>query len=134
MPEPRRTKAYNQLQSLLADRILVLDGAMGTMIQALDLSEEQVRGERFHGHHKDLARFSDLLCLTRPDDVTAIHRAYFEAGADIVETNTLNATVIGMEEFQLPQELVREINTAAVHCARRAADDASSRVGKRPLF
>src|SRR5207248_571335 len=105
MQQPSRTKAYDQLQSLLADRILILDGAMGTMIQALGLSEEQVRGDRFHSHHKDVARFSDLLCLTRPDDVTDIHRAYFEAGADIVETNTLNATVIGMEEFQLPQEL-----------------------------
>ena len=70
MQQPSRTKAYDQLQSLLADRILILDGAMGTMIQALGLSEEQVRGDRFHSHHKDVARFSDLLCLTRPDDVT----------------------------------------------------------------
>ena len=121
MQQPSRTKAYDQLQSLLADRILILDGAMGTMIQALKLSETDIRGDRFVTHHKDLGRFSDILCLTRPADITEIHRKYLAAGADIIETNTFGASFVGMEEFQLPRPLVREINLAAVACARRAA-------------
>src|SRR5438876_9915510 len=132
MQQPRRTKTYDQLQSLLADRILILDGAMGTMIQALCLSEADVRGNRFHRHSKDLARFSDILCLTRPKDITEIHRKYLAAGADIIETNTFGASFIGMEEFQLPRELVREINTAAVRCARRAADESNERTPNKP--
>src|SRR5215475_2770627 len=134
MQQPHRTKTYDQLQSLLADRILILDGAMGTMIQALKLSEDDIRGERFAGHHKDLGRFSDILCLTRPADITEIHRKYLAAGADIVETNTFGASFVGMEEFQLPRELVREINTAAVHCARQAADEFTERTPNKPRF
>src|SRR5262245_23833025 len=134
MTQPHRTKTYDLVESLLADRILILDGAMGTMIQALKLSETEVRGPRFASHSKDLARFSDLLCLTRPDEVSEIHRQYLAAGADIVETNTLNASVIGMEEFQLPRELVREINQAAVRCARRAADEYNQRTPDKPRF
>src|SRR5688572_8810871 len=106
MPEPSRTKTYDQLESLLEDRILILDGAMGTMVQALHIGEAEVRGERFRDHHKDLARFADLLCLTRPADVTEIHKKYLAAGADIVETNTFGASWVGMDEFQLPRELV----------------------------
>ena len=84
------------LESLLADRILVLDGAMGTQIQALRLDERAVRGERFAGHHKDLKNFVDILCLTQPAAITDIHRRYLEAGADIVETNTFGASPIGL--------------------------------------
>ena len=91
------------LESLLDERILVLDGAMGTQIQALGLDERGVRGERFAGHHKDLKNFADILCLTHPDEVTDIHRRYLAAGADIVETNTFGASPIGMEEFELPR-------------------------------
>jgi len=134
MPAPVRTKSYDQLEALLGERILVLDGAMGTMIQRYKLSEEEVGGERFHGHHKDLVRFSDILCLTHPDKITEIHRQYFAAGADIVETNTFGASFLGMEEFQLPRELVREINTAAVRCARRAADEYNERTPHQPRF
>jgi len=72
------------LEELLAERILLLDGAMGTMVQALRLDEAAIRGDRFANHHKDLERFSDILCLTRPDDITAIHGRYLEAGADII--------------------------------------------------
>ena len=82
------------LDELLAERILVLDGAMGTMVQALNLDEAGVRGDRFANHTKDLARFTDILCLTHAEEVADIHRAYFEAGADIVETNTFG--VIGV--------------------------------------
>src|SRR5688572_13844208 len=134
MPDLPRTKTYDLLESLLADRILILDGAMGTMIQRYELTEEQVRGERFHGHHKDLVRFSDILCLTHPDKITEIHRQYLAAGADIVETNTFGASFIGMDEFQLPRELVREINTAAVRCARQAADEWNERTPNQPRF
>jgi 5-methyltetrahydrofolate--homocysteine methyltransferase len=134
MPEPSRTKNYDLLESLLGDRILILDGAMGTMLQALKLTEADVRGDRCSTHHKDLARFSDILCLTRPGDITEIHRKYLAAGADIIETNTFGASFVGMEEFQLPRELVREINVAAVHCARQAADEFSERTPDKPRF
>jgi 5-methyltetrahydrofolate--homocysteine methyltransferase len=122
------------LEELLEHRILILDGAMGTMIQRYKLTEEQVRGERFHGHGKDLVRFSDILCLTHPEKITEIHRQYFEAGADIVETNTFGASVIGMDEFALPTEIAREINHAAAACARVAADEFNERTPHKPRF
>jgi 5-methyltetrahydrofolate--homocysteine methyltransferase len=129
-----RTPAFDRLLSLLAERILILDGAMGTMVQRYHLSEDQVRGERFRGHHKDLVRFSDILCLTHPDKITDIHRQYLAAGADIIETNTFGASFVGMEEFELPRELVREINTAAASCARRAADEWNEKTTDQPRF
>jgi 5-methyltetrahydrofolate--homocysteine methyltransferase len=122
------------LDSLLAERILILDGAMGTQVQALRLDEQGVRGERFVAHAKDLKNFPDILCLTHPDKITAIHRNYLAAGADIVETNTFGASRVGMEEFGLPNELVREINAAAVACARRACDEFNERTPDRPRF
>lgn len=134
MQQPARTQAYDQLESLLTDRILILDGAMGTMIQRYHLTEEQVRGERFHGHHKDLVRFSDILCLTHPDKITEIHRQYLAAGADIVETNTFGASLVGMDEFDLPRELIREINMAAAQCARRAVNEFNERTPNKPRF
>src|SRR5919106_2348734 len=128
------TDKTDLLESLLAERILVLDGAMGTQIQALGLDERGMRGERFAGHHKDLKNFADILCLTHPNEVTDIHRRYLAAGADIVETNTFGASPVGMEEFALPLELVREINAAAVACARRACDEFNERTPDRPRF
>ena len=107
---------------------------MGTMVQALHLDESSVRGERFAEHSKDLVRFTDILNLTHPQRITEIHRAYFEAGADIVETNTFGASAIGMVEFDLPTELVREINFAAVRCAREAAEEFTERTPDRPRF
>jgi 5-methyltetrahydrofolate--homocysteine methyltransferase len=128
------TDKTDQLESLLSERILVLDGAMGTQVQALSLDERAVRGERFAGHHKDLKNFADVLCLTHPTDVTDIHRRYLAAGADIVETNTFGASLVGMAEFELPVELVREINAAAVACARRACDEFTDRTPDKPRF
>jgi 5-methyltetrahydrofolate--homocysteine methyltransferase len=124
------------LQQLLADRILVLDGAMGTMIQRHKLTEADVRGERFADHRadKDLKQFSDILCLTRPEIITEIHRQYLAAGADIVETNSFGASRVGMMEFGLPDELIREINYAAVECARKAVDEFNERTPHRPRF
>src|SRR6476660_8631549 len=107
---------------------------MGTQVQALGLDEAAVRGDRFAGHHKDLKNFADILCLTHADAVTDIHRRYLAAGADIVETNTFGASLVGMEEFGLPNELVREINAAAVACARRACDEFTDKTPDKPRF
>ena len=112
----------NDLFHLVRERIHILDGAMGTMIQRLKLDEAAVRGQRFANHHKDLVRFSDLLCITRPDAISDIHYAYLESGADIVETNSFGASPIGMAEMELPEELTRDLNYAAVDCARKAVD------------
>jgi 5-methyltetrahydrofolate--homocysteine methyltransferase len=122
------------LPELIRERILVLDGAMGSMIQRLQLTDQQVRGERFLDHPKDLSRFSDILCLTNPQAITDIHRAYLQAGADIVETNSFGASPIGAVEFDLTREVLREINLAAVQCARRAAEEFSERTPDKPRF
>ncbi|MDA1179699.1 MAG: homocysteine S-methyltransferase family protein, partial [Planctomycetota bacterium] len=112
------------LAQQLASRILILDGAMGTMVQALGLQESDIRGDRFRDHRpdKDLKNFADVLCLTQPDAVTEIHRCYLAAGADIITTNTFGASPIGALEFDLPASLVAEVNFAAVACARKAAN------------
>lgn len=132
----KRSAPSEQIRELLAERILILDGAMGTMVQRLGLDEAGVRGERFTDHDtsKDLKNFTDILCLTHPDSVTEIHRKYLEAGADIVETNTFGASPVGMEEFNLPDELVSEINQAAVVCAKRAAEEFSEKTPDKPRF
>jgi 5-methyltetrahydrofolate--homocysteine methyltransferase len=128
------SRTTSSLEHLVRERILLLDGAMGTMIQRLALSEADVRGERFANHHKDLKNFSDILCLTHPEKITDIHRAYYAAGSDIVETNSFGASPVGMVEFDLPLELVDEINHAAVACARKAADEWTERTPDRPRF
>ena len=107
-----------QLINLLKQRILVLDGAMGTTVFALGIDEASMRGAQLAGHHKELKNFVDILCLTRPEAVTQIHRQFLEAGADIIETNTFGSSPIGMAEFQLPAEMVRKINLAAAACAQ----------------
>ncbi len=130
----RTEPAVDLLPELIRERILILDGAMGTMIQRLNLDEKAVRADRFADHHKDLSRFSDILCLTHPDKITDIHRAYLEAGADIVETNSFGASPVGMIEFDLPLSLVEEINREAVRCAKRATDEFSDRTPDKPRF
>ncbi len=130
----RSSSTESQISELIRERILMLDGAMGTMIQRLELDEAAVRAERFASHHKDLKNFSDILCLTHPDKITAIHAAYYEAGSDIVETNSFGASPVGMIEFDLPLELVEEINFAAVRCARKAADEWTERTPDKPRF
>ncbi len=119
-----RPAAYTRgalLPELLRQRIVVIDGAMGTMIQGLGLSEADFRGERFAAHPKDLRGNNDLLSLTRPDVVRAIHDAYLAAGADIIETNTFGATSIAQEDYGL-EALAGEMNRAAAQIARGAAD------------
>lgn len=126
----------SNLPEFIRERVLLLDGAMGTMIQRLQLDEAAVRGERFADHdpNKDLKNFSDLLCLTHPEKITAIHDAYLESGSDIVETNTFGASPVGMAEFDLPADLVDEINHAAVSCAREATSKWSEKTPDRPRF
>jgi 5-methyltetrahydrofolate--homocysteine methyltransferase len=122
-----------RLSELARERILVLDGAMGTMIQAHRLGEADFRGDRFRAHQVSLYGNNDLLSLTRPDVIESIHRAYLDAGADILETNTFNANAISQADYRL-EGLVRDINLAAAQLARRAADAVSSRDPSRPRF
>ncbi len=113
--------AEARLRDLLSQRILVLDGAMGTVVQSHRLTETDFRGTRFAGHPKDLKGANDLLVLTRPDVVEEIHREYLEAGADLVETDTFNANGISMADYGLVP-LVHEMNVAAAKVARRAVE------------
>src|ERR1700738_1721374 len=118
------------LQSAALERILVLDGAMGTMIQQHKFGETEFRGERFVGWPRDLRGNNDSLSLTQPRAIKAIHLAYFEAGADIVETNTFNSTEIPKADYGM-EELVAELNFTAARLAREAADEARAKDGKR---
>jgi 5-methyltetrahydrofolate--homocysteine methyltransferase len=113
--------AGERLEALLRQRIVYLDGAMGTMIQQLKLQEADYRGDRFKDHPGQLKGNNDLLVITKPSVVRDIHRAYLDAGADILETNTFNGTSIAMEDYAMTH-LVRELNTAAVKVAREAVD------------
>ena len=117
--------AGERLEALLRERIVYLDGAMGTMLQQRKLSEADYRGNLLKDHPRDLKGNNDLLVLTKPEVVEEVHRAYFEAGSDIIETNTFNGTSIAQEEYGLAH-LVREINAAAVAVARRAAKAAEA--------
>jgi 5-methyltetrahydrofolate--homocysteine methyltransferase len=119
-----RTPAYTRaaaLPALLQQRIVIIDGAMGTMIQRERLTESDFRGERFAAHPKDLKGNNDLLVLTRPDLVARIHDEYLRAGADIIETNTFGATSIAQDDYGLGH-IAREMNAAAAALARQVAD------------
>ena len=128
-----RPDATDRLARLLDQRILVLDGAMGTMIQRCRLGEADFRGAGLAGHTHDLKGDNDVLSLTQPDVIRAIHDEYFEAGADIVETNTFNATSIAQADYRL-EDRAREINRAAAAIARAAADDWTRRTPDKPRF
>ncbi len=117
---PVESPSFAALRRLFAQRIAVLDGAMGSMVQTYNLTEQDFRGQRFADFPHDLKGNNDLLCLTKPEIVEEIHRQYFEAGADIVETNTFSTTSIGQADYHL-ESIVTELNHAAVTCARRAA-------------
>jgi len=121
------------LEKLLSERILILDGAMGTMIQAFELDEEAFRGERFRDHPFPLRGNNDLLTLTRPDIITGIHRSFLEAGADLIETNTFNSTRISQADYGM-EDRVREMNTAAARLARIEADNFTARDPSKPRF
>ncbi len=131
----RRTREarLSELQPLLARRILVLDGAMGTMIQSYHLGERDYRGDRFADWPSDLKGNNDLLSLTQPEIIRAIHTAYLEAGADILETNSFNSTAISMADYGM-EELVYELNLASARLAREVADEFERRDPNAPRF
>ncbi|HNS92615.1 MAG TPA: homocysteine S-methyltransferase family protein, partial [Thauera sp.] len=122
-----------ELRQLLADRILILDGAMGTMIQQEKLGEADYRGDRFLDHPKDLKGNNDLLVLTRPDVIAGIHRAYLEAGADIIETNTFNATRVSQAEYGL-EALAYELNVEGARLVRELCDEYTANNPAKPRY
>ncbi len=117
------------LEAALRERIVVLDGAMGTMIQGYELEEADFRGERFKDHAVSLRGCSDLLCLSRPDVIEAIHLEFLRAGADIIETNSFTGTTVALADYQL-EHATYDLNVAAAQVARRAADRAEAEDGK----
>lgn len=121
------------IEKALQDRILVLDGAMGTMLQAYKFEEKDFRGKRFVDHPSPLAGNNDLLSLTQPEAIKSVHRAYFEVGADIVETNTFSSTSIGMADYGM-ENWVYELNFASAKLAKEVADEFSKNNPNKPRF
>jgi len=123
----------SKIQEEIKKRILVLDGAMGTMLQRYKFEEEDFRGERFKDFPHPLKGNNDLLSITQPEAVKSVHRAYFEAGADIVETNTFSGTTIGMADYHM-EDLVYELNFQSAKIAREVADEFTVKNTERPRF
>ncbi len=123
------------LKNLLSQRIAMIDGAMGTMIQKHKLTEQDYRGERFKDYAHDVKGNNDLLCLTQPEIIKNIHKEYLAAGANIIETNTFNAQAVSLEDYQM-QSLAKEINTAAAKLAQQAVTEFVAETGadKKTLF
>jgi 5-methyltetrahydrofolate--homocysteine methyltransferase len=132
-PISTRPARLAALERALEQRILVLDGAMGTMVQRYSLTEAEFRGERFKDFHRDLRGNNDLLTLTRPDVIREIHAQYLEAGADILETNTFNSTSISQADYRL-ESIVAELNLEAARLAREVADSFTVRTPGKPRF
>ncbi len=123
---------YN-IKEILEQRIMIIDGAMGTMIQRHKLEEADYRGERFKNWHKDVKGNNDLLSITQPDIIIGIHKQYLEAGADIIETNTFSSTSIAQADYDM-QALAYELNVASAKCARAAADEYTKQNPDKPRF
>ncbi len=123
----------SNIQQLLKNRILVLDGAMGTMLQRYNFSEEDYRGQRFKDYPTPLKGNNDLLSLTQPQAIAEIHKKYFEAGADIVETNTFSGTTIAMADYQM-EHLVYELNYESAKIAKQVAQDFTNKNPNQPRF
>src|SRR6187401_2236976 len=121
------------IRDYLKEKILIIDGAMGTMIQRYKLEEKDYRGKRFKDWHKDVKGNNDLLSITQPQIIIAIHKEYLEAGADIVETNTFSSTVIAQADYDM-QSLAYELNVASAKCARTAADEYTAMDPAKPRF
>src|SRR5690348_16222071 len=121
------------IRELLQKRILIIDGAMGTMIQRYKLGEADYRGERFKDWPTDIKGNNDLLCLTQPQIIKEIHKQYLNAGADILETNTFNAQRISLADYHM-EDLAYEINVAAAKIARAAADNWNKKTPEKPRF
>lgn len=122
-----------KIQEILKERIMVLDGAMGTMIQRYTLTEDDFRGERFKNHSSPLKGNNDLLSITRPDIIREIHRQYFAAGADIIETNTFSGTTIAQADYHL-EDAVYDINYYSAKIAREVADEFTKKEPGKPRF
>ena len=133
MQETRKRLVMKKLQELLKERILIIDGAMGTMIQRYKLQEEDYRGERFKNWPKDVKGNNDLLSITQPHIIEEIHGLYLEAGADIIETNTFSATSIAQADYDM-QSLAYELNVASATCARNAAKKYTAANPDKPRF
>ncbi|MGV2870959.1 methionine synthase [Colwellia sp. E150_009] len=129
----KKHTSFALFEQQLAKNILILDGAMGTMIQAYKFEEQDFRGDRFADWHSDVKGNNDLLVLTQPDIIKAIHLEYLEAGADILETNTFNATTIAMADYDM-QAYSAEINLVAAQIARAAADEYNKKTPEKPRF
>src|SRR5918996_4047081 len=125
MPDIKKSKTRKLIEKLASERILVLDGAMGTMIQALGLDEEGYRGARFDAWNREVRGNNDLLNLSRPDAIREIHLAYYRAGADIVSTNTFSSTAIAQADYGMA-DIAYELNREGARLARAAADLAQS--------
>lgn len=121
------------IREILDERILIIDGSMGALIMSNNPTEEGYRGERFKDHHIDVRNATDLLVFTQPDLISGIHRQYLEAGADIIETDTFNASIVGMKEFEL-SHIVRELNQTGVELARKCADEYTAKNPKKPRY
>lgn len=123
----------HKIEKILQERILILDGAMGTMLQQYNFSEEDFRGDRFKDYHIPLKGNNDLLSITQPEAIKEIHRKYFKAGADIVETNTFSGTTIAMADYQM-EELVYEMNYESAKIAKQVADEFLLNEPDKPRF
>jgi len=132
-PEKIILLSKSSISEILKSRILVLDGAMGTMIQRHKFSEEDYRGERFKDYSQPLQGNNDLLSITQPEAILDIHRKYFEAGADIAETNTFSSTSIAMADYAM-EDLVYELNFESAKLARQAADEFTAKNPNKPRF
>lgn len=121
------------IREILDQRIMIIDGSMGALIMSDNPTEEGYRGERFKDHHIDVRNATDLLVLTQPDLISGIHRQYLEAGADIIETDTFNASIVGMKEFEL-SHMVHELNVAGAELARKCADEYTARDSRKPRY
>ena len=127
------TESEKQIRQILGERVAILDGAMGTMIQSRKLDEEAFRGARFQSHSRDLKGCNDVLCITQPELITDIHLRYLEAGADIIETNTFNSTAISMADYAL-EPFAYELNFTGARAAKKAVALALERDPSRPRF
>lgn len=123
----------NKIQQALQNRILILDGAMGTMLQRYKFSEADFRGERFKNFHKSVQGNNDLLSITQPQAIAEIHSKYFAAGADIVETNTFSSTTIAMADYDM-QDLVYELNYESAKIAKKVAEEFTAKEPNKPRF
>ncbi|RMB56668.1 5-methyltetrahydrofolate--homocysteine methyltransferase [Dokdonia sinensis] len=123
----------NKLKQALQERILILDGAMGTMLQAYNFNEEDFRGERFKNFHLSVKGNNDMLSLTQPEAIAEVHRKYFEAGADIVETNTFSSTTIAMADYEM-EEYVYDLNYASAKIAKDVATEFTKKEPHKPRF